>query len=515
MLGGSSALNVLLYNRGDAHDFDKWETEFGCKGWMSNDVLPYFKCTQDDQTGLASADPKHHRTGGEWSVDHVRYQNPLSKRFLEACKQLGLPVNQDFNNWSSKQEGAGRFTVSERNGSRCSAASALLAPAVDDKKRSIRVLCGAPAQKILFAENGITTTGVHFVAGDVDHVARLAPGGEVLLAGGAIHSPQLLMLSGIGPAAQLQKHDIDVIHDLPGVGENLQDHPASVVSYECPEAKRGVSVTSKLRIGGTSLPHPRPMLQWLLFGSGPLTSTGCDHGGFFRTAAAPTDSPSPDLQMRFLAARAITADGMGTFTNFKKTARHPDGFSLQSIAARPRSRGKVLLASSNANDKPIIQGDYLTHPGDVATMREGLRLARKIAQQPAFAEFLGPEIFPGPDIQTDAELSTYIADTVHTANALVGTCRMGELSDPLAVCDPDMRVKGVNGLRVCDASVMPSLPGGQTASMVVMIAERAAEMILRSASASVNEEETMVRKAARTVSASGAIGRSPTAFGRL
>jgi len=259
---------------------------------------------------------------------------------------------------------------------------------------------------------------------------------------------------------------------------NLQDHPAAVVSFECPPSHTGISVTSKLRIGGTALPHPKPLLDWALHGTGVLTSTGCDHGGFFSTAAAPKESKSPDLQMRFLAARAITADGMGTFTKFKQTTRHPDGFSFQSIAVRPSSRGRVLLASGDPEEKPIVEGNYLTDKADVATIREGLKMSRKLAAQPAFKEYLGPEVFPGKEVQSDADLDEYISESVHTANALVGTCRMGQESDPLTVCDTEMRVKGVSGLRVCDASLAPRIPGGQTGAMVVMMAERAAEMIL-------------------------------------
>lgn len=477
VLGGSSSLNVLLYTRGDANDYDLWDTKFGCTGWKGCDVLPHFTRTEDDKTGAAVKDKKHHGVNGEWAVDHVRYQNPLSKAFLESCQQAGYKMNDDFNNWDRSQEGFGRFPVSQRNGSRCSAASSLLEPALKDSARHLKVLAGAMVQKVVF--DGTKTVGVQFTAEGFPHVARLAPEGEVLLTGGAIHSPQLLMLSGVGPKSHLSEHGISVVADVPAVGENLQDHPAAVVSYECPESKKGVSVTSKLRIGGTSIPHPWPMLEWMMGKSGVLTSTGCDHGGFLRTSAAPTDSLSPDLQMRFLAARAVTADGMGTFATFKKTTAHPDGFSFQAIAARPESRGRVLLASADPNDKPVIEGNYLTNKGDVATIREGLRLGRKLAQQPAFKDYIGDEVFPGPDVKSDAELDKYIADSVHTANALVGTCRMGAASDPQAAVDPHMRVKGVQGLRVCDASVMPKLPGGQTGSSTVMIAERASDLILK------------------------------------
>jgi len=475
LLGGSSALNVALYNRGNADDFNRWETEYKCKGWSAADVLPHFLRSEDDQTDNWKTDKKHHATGGEWAVDHVRYQNPLSKLFLEACEQAGIKKNDDFNNWARPQEGAGRFTVSQRNGTRCESAVAFLAPAVADSSRSLKVLAGTMVNKINF-DDSAAATGVQFNVGGFDHVARLAPRGEVVLAAGALHSPHLLMLSGVGPKAHLQEHNIPVIADLPGVGKNLQDHPAAVVSYQCPASKKGISVTSKLRIGGTTLPDPRPMIQWLLFRTGPLTSTGCDHGAFVKTSAA-TDK-NPDLQLRFLAARAVSADGMGTFASFKKTTNHPDGFSLQSIAARPGSRGRVLLTSADPADKPVVEGNYLTDKKDVATIRAGLKLSRKIAEQPAFKEHISHEVFPGPHVKTDAQLDAYIADSVHTANALVGTCRMGEVTDPETVCDSEMRVKGVSRLRICDASIMPALPGGQSGACVVMIAERAADMIM-------------------------------------
>lgn len=479
VLGGSSSMSVMLYNRGSAHDYDRWESAFGLGEWSAASVLPFFKLSQDDQTGLWSSDPRHHSTGGPWGVDHVRYQNPLSKCFLKACAEAGLPANSDFNNWGQPQEGAGRFTVSHRGGSRVSSALALLDPAVRDASRHLAVLCGALAHRVIF-EEGRVAAGVEFSVGGAVHTARLAPGGEVLLAGGAVQSPQLLMLSGVGPEEHLAEHGITTISHLAGVGGNYQDHPAANVSFECAESKRGVSPTSHCIFAfGRKIPHPWWILRWFLFGSGPLTSPGCDHGGFFRTEAAGGELPLPDLQMRFLPARAVTADGMNSFAKFRETTRLPDGFSFQSIAVRPHSRGCVRLASASALDKPIIEGNYLQDERDVASIREGLRLSRRLAQQPAFAEFLGPEVFPGPAVQTDGQLNAYIADTVHTANAVVGTCRMGSPEDPLTVCDGELRVVGTRGLRVCDASVMPTLPGCQTGAPTVMIAERAASMILK------------------------------------
>jgi len=327
--------------------------------------------------------------------------------------------------------------------------------------------------------------------GDVSErfTAHLHPAGEVLLASGAIHSPQLLMLSGIGPKEHLKAHGIPLVRDMPGVGENLQDHPAANVSYECPASAQGVSPTSScMFILGKKIPHPLWILRWFISGSGPLTSPGCDHGGFFKTAASALGKAmheeqlqlEPDLQMRFLPARAVTADGMNSFATFRSIRSLPDGFSFQSIAARPHSRGRVRLASASVRQKPLVEGCYLQDHRDMATLREGLRLSRRLARQPAFSSWLGPEVFPGSEVQSDEQLDTYIAAGVHTANALVGTCRMGRADDAAAVCNGAMQVLGIAGLRVCDASIVPRLPGGQTAAPTVMIAERAADLVIGS-----------------------------------
>lgn len=490
VLGGSSCVNVMLYNRGSADDYNAWRDEFGLEGWGAKDVLPYFRRTEDARMDR-DVNPDYHGFGGEWSVSNVRYQNPLSKSFLDACSEAGLPSNHDFNDWSREQEGAGRFSVSQRNGVRASSASALLAPAMADEKtaRHLRVVCGVHASRIVV--EGGAANGVEFMLASGDDAQRftahLVPAGEVLLASGSLHSPQLLMLSGIGPKGHLEAHGIPLVHDLPGVGENLQDHPAANVSYECPTSAQGVSPTSScMFIFGKKIPHPFWILRWFLFGSGPLTSPGCDHGGFFRTVATTASKasgkkqpePEPDLQMRFLPARAVTADGMNSFAAFRSIRSLPDGFSFQSIAARPYSRGRVRLASCSAREKPLVEGGYLQDRRDVATLREGLRLSRRLARQPAFGSWLGPEVFPGSDVQSDEQLDAYIAANVHTANALVGTCKMGRPDDAAAVCDGAMRVLGITGVRVCDASIMPRLPGGQTAAPTVMIAERAADFII-------------------------------------
>jgi choline dehydrogenase-like flavoprotein len=299
--------------------------------------------------------------------------------------------------------------------------------------------------------------------------AKLNPGGEVIVTAGAIASPQLLMCSGIGPAKLLKDLGIQVVHDNPNVGENLQDHPAAVVSFKSP--KQGVSVTSKLRLMG--LTNPFPVIQWLLFKTGLLTSTGCDHGGFVKTSASVNGQP--DLQIRFLAAKALGPDGMTTFTQFRNTKNLEDGYSFQCVACRARSKGRVRLASSNTHIKPIIDGGYLSNAADIITLREGVKLGRLLGNRPEWGEYLGEEVYPGVDVKTDAQIDAYIKTTLHTANALTGTCKMGTGSD--AVVAPDLQVIGVNCVRVADSSIIPIIPGGQTGTPTVMIAERAASFL--------------------------------------
>ena len=465
VLGGSSCTNVLLYHRGSEADYKEWENATNDKGWSADHVLPYFKKSQDDFRG----DSKYHSTGGEFAVDEVRYQNPLSRVFLQACGEHGLTHNDDFNNWARPQEGYGRYQVNERDGTRCSAASGFLKPV--QKRRNLHIVTETMVDKILVDEHKCVT-GVKLHTGEI---ASLANNGEVLLSGGAINSPQLLMLSGIGPREHLEAHGVDVVHDLPGVGQNLQDHPAIVTSYACKDEQAGISVTSKIRVKGTTLTNPKVALQWLFKKKGPLTSTGCDHGGFFKTKV---ELSGADLQMRFLAARALSPDGMGTFTKFREQANLGDGYSFQSIVARPTSRGSVKLRSSDPREKPIIDGGHVKTEEDMATLREGIRMSRTLGTSPAFAPYMGEEVYPGTHIQSDAEIDEYIRETVHTSNALVGTCKMGAATDAHAVVDSHLKVLGVKNLRVVDASVMPKIIGGQTSAPTIMIAERASDLLL-------------------------------------
>lgn len=463
VLGGSSCTNVCLHHRGSAQDYDDW----GVPGWKAEDVLPFFKESQKDMTDRS---PEFHGKSGDWVMDEVRYQNPLSKRFLEVGAKAGLGSNDDFNNWGTPQDGVGRFQVSETKGERCSGATAFIGKAMKNKNCSVRT--GTMVRQIDF-DKSKTATGVTYDLMGDDTMkafkAKLNPGGEVIVTSGAIASPQLLMCSGIGPAQHLKSHGISVVHDNPNVGENLQDHPAAVVSFKTP--KKGVSVTSKLRLFGKT--NPFPVLQWLLFKTGLLTSTGCDHGGFVRTSAS-TDG-QPDLQIRFLAARALGPDGMTTFTQFRNSKHLDDGYSFQSVACRAKSKGCVRLSSSNTHVKPTIDGGYLNDANDLKTLREGIKLGRQLGNRPEWGEYLGEEVYPGIDVRTDAQIDEYIKNSLHTANALTGTCKMGTGKD--AVVSSDLKVIGVNGVRVADSSTIPIIPGGQTATPTVMIAERAASLL--------------------------------------
>jgi len=465
VIGGSSCTFVCLHHRGSAKDYDNWEVP----GWSAKDVLPYFKKSQHDNTG--KCDPEFHGTGGEWVMDHVRYQNPLSEKFLEVGEKWGLGTNDNFNNWSRPQDGVGRFHVSQINGERCTGGLAFLSKA--KRRKNLKVRSGTMAKHINF-DDSKTATGVTYdLMGDdtcTTFEAKLKKGGEVLVAGGVFGSPQLLMCSGIGPAAHLKELAIRVISDLPGVGQNLQDHPSANVSFRTP--KKGVSVTSKLRLFGKT--NPFPVLKWLFFKRGLLTSVGCDYGAFVKTSASVDDQA--DLQIRFLAAKAVNPDGMTSFTEFRNTKKMEDGYTFQSVCVRARSKGCVRLASSNSHIKPIIDTAYLSEESDLATLREGIKLGRKLGNSNTWGVFKGEEVFPGPSVQTDDEIDNYIRNTLHTANALVGTCKMGSGVD--AVVGPDLCVIGVNGVRVCDSSVIPKIPGGQTATPTVMIAERAANFLI-------------------------------------
>lgn len=484
LLGGTSCTNVMLYNRGAAEDYDRWARECGDDTWNAANMLPFFKKAEDCRSTENAGVGEWHGKGGPYATSDVPYQNPMSKAFLQAAAEAGEPANSDFNDWSRPQAGFGRFQVSQRNGQRVEAAAAYLGPA--RARPNLRVISGALATSIELdkgAPSGPAATGVAYVDADgAKRVAKLAPKGEVLLTLGAVGSPQLLMLSGVGPAAHLRDRGVAPVVDLPGVGANLQDHPAVLVSCSAegrPEVV-GVSQSSLLRLGETTRVNPSALAQWLLLGKGPMTSPGCDHGGFAHTDESSARAGDlPDLQFRFLSSKTISPDGMSTISDeYLKSKGHADGFTLQAIGARPHTRGKLRLRSADPADKPVIEGLYLEDERDVRTLVSGLRKARALVSKPALQRFQSFEEYPGPSATSDEQLAEYVRKSVHSANALVGSCKMGKASDPMAVVDSELRVRGLVGVRVCDASIMPTLPGGQTAASTIAIAEKGAQMIL-------------------------------------
>lgn len=462
VLGGSSCTNVLLYNRGSARDYDGW----GVPGWGSEEVLEYFKKSESNN---AVSNDKFHGMAGPYEVDSVQYTNPLIDTFLGASVKAGYSRNSDFNDWDRGQEGVGPFHVAQRNGVRSSAASAYLSQVEKDNR--LEVVTGAHVKKLAIDAGKKEARGVHYAKDGMEVFTSIKEGGEVILAAGSVGSPHILMLSGIGPRQHLEEHGIDCVADLP-VGENLQDHPAAVVSYTVDQK---VSVTDEFKLFGISnIPNPWPMIKYLLTGTGPMTSVGCDYGGFFKTSKSKED---PDLQMRFIGALAQSPLGISNYKEYaRKWLSWPSGFTFQNICVRPKSKGYVRLQSANYGDKPVISTGYLSSEEDIESIRNGIKLSRKLGASEEFKKYNPVELYPGPEVQTDEEIDEYIRNSAHSGNALVGSCRMG-VDSKTAVVDPELRVMGFKSLRVIDSSVMPVLPGGQTCSSTLMIAEKGADLL--------------------------------------
>lgn len=442
VLGGSSSINAMCYVRGHPRDYDEWAA-LGCPGWSYAEVLPYFRRAERNARG---ADAFH---GGEGplSVEDLRYVNPLSQLAVEAAVAAGFPRNDDFNGVS--QEGFGLYQVTQREGRRASAARAYLG--IARGRRNLRILTHAWAERIEFA-------GERAVAVRYRHRGRsrrAEASAEIVIAAGAINSPQLLMLSGVGPPDALRRLGIPVVSESPEVGANLQDHLDACVLRRCTQR-----ITYD-RVNDVAL-----ALEYLLFRRGIGTSNIAEAGGFVRSALARDERP--DLQFHFVPAML---DDHGRH-------RLPgDGFTMHVCVLRPASRGSIELASADPRVPPRIRPQYLSDPQglDLAALLEGVRIARRILAQPALRPFAGAEIFPGEAVQDDAGLTAFLRRKAETIYHPVGTCRMG--SDPRAVLDPELKVRGVEGLRVVDASVMPRLVGGNTNAPVIMIAERAADLI--------------------------------------
>jgi 4-pyridoxate dehydrogenase len=449
VIGGSSSINAMAYVRGHRNDYDRWAAS-GLKGWSYAEVLPYFRRQESWEGG-----PGQYRGGdGPLGVGTARYDDPIVDASLAAGAALQLPRTDDYN--GARQEGLGRMQQTIHRGRRCSAAEAYLRPALG--RRNLTVETGALARRIML--EGGRAVGVEYERGGQTAVARGER--EVILSGGVINSPQLLMLSGVGDPDWLSEQGIAVAARLPGVGRNLQDHLSVLADYARREPGPFVAT---MRFDRVLLALARAYC----FGTGPASETPSGWTGFVRTRPELTQ---PDIQFLFRAVATRAAPYLPPF----KSA-YTDGFSLRAVMLHPESRGEVTLASADPRMPPRIHQNFLATDADRRTIRDGLKLVRRLCATPPLADFAAGELAPGAATQSDAELDAYIRATSATAHHPAGTCKMGPDADPLAVVDGELRVRGIAGLRVVDASVMPDLVGGNINAPVIMIAEKAADLI--------------------------------------
>ncbi len=439
LLGGSSSINAMIYIRGNPLDYEHWKG-LGNDGWGFDDVLPYFLKSENQERGAS----KYHGRAGPLCVSDLRCVNPLTRAFLAAAEELGIPSNPDFN--GAAQEGAGLNQVTQLNGRRHSVADAFLKPAL--ARSNLTVLTGAHATRVLRERN--QATGVEYVLHGTTQTAAATC--EVILAGGAVNSPQLLLLSGIGPAEELNRVGIRPTLNLPGVGKNLHDHPMVSVGYLCTQP---VSLASAESLSN--------VLRYLCFKRGPLLSNVAEAGIFLRTRA---QLEVPDLQLLF---------GPAYYVNHGLETRKDHCFGFAPTLVTPESRGEITLHSADPLAPPAIRANYLSTEQDLRVIMEGVRLCRRFAHTTAFQPYRGAELHPGAEITTDAGIVEFIRGSAQTLYHPVGTCKMG--NDVMAVVDSRLRVRGIDQLRVVDASIMPRIIAGNTNAPTIMIAEKAADMI--------------------------------------
>jgi choline dehydrogenase len=443
VLGGSSSINGMVYIRGQAEDFDHWR-QLGNTGWSFDDVLPYFRRSEHQMRGAN----RFHGTDGPLCVSDVA-QHPICEAFIAATTQLGFPRNLDFN--GASQDGAGYHQTTTRNGKRCSTAVGYLRPAM--QRANLTVVTGALTEKILL--EGRRAVGVTFRRDGGLCTARAAR--EVILCGGAVNSPQLLMLSGIGPQEHLAGFDIPVVHHLPGVGQSLQDHYSAAIKLRC---KLPITVNDVMLSNARKL---KAGLEYYMFHRGPLSMISSPAALFARTRP---ELASPDVKISispFSAERP--QDGLHRFS----------GFTSIAYQLRPESRGEIKLKSPDPFDAPAVYPNYLAAETDQRTIVAGLKLCRRILTTPQMQSFIEAEFQPGLAVESDEALLDYARRRGGTVYHPTSTCKMG--SDPMAVVDPELRVHGIDGLRVADASIMPTVVSGNTNAATIMIGERAADMV--------------------------------------
>ena len=439
VFGGSSSINAMIYQRGHSSTYDTWgETN---PGWSYADVLPFFKKSETNSRGASAV----HGGDGPLNVGDLNDPNPISIAMVEASKEAGYAMNDDFND--GDQEGIGLYQVTQKNGRRESAAVSYLHPAID----AGRLTAQADAMVLKIVVTDGRATGVTFLANGKEHTVNARK--EIILSGGTINSPQILMISGIGPKEHLKEHGIPVVLDLPGVGQNLQDHYMVPVVYTCTKP--------------ISLSQAGTKEQAALYakGKGMLSSNIGEAGGFLKINPK---SPAPDLQFHFSPGYFIL-DGLGNPTD------GTDGFTIMPSLVQSKGTGTVKLASANPNTKPLIDHKIFQNESDYDILITGLKITRKIIAAPALDEMRGKELLPGPTVQTDEELKAHINKYIQTIYHPVGTCKMG--TDDMAVVDHQLRVHGIKGLRVADASIMPTIMNANTNAPSIMIGEKCADMI--------------------------------------
>ena len=447
VLGGGSSINAEVFTRGNPVDYDRWAEDEGCDGWAFNDIQKYFLRSE----GNTRMSGDWHGTDGPLGVSDIPDPQRVSLAFVQSCQELGIPYNPDFN--GDVQAGSGIYQTTTLNKRRCSAAVGYLRPAMN--RPNLTVKTGVKVKRILF--EGTRAVGVEiWSAKDGNETVRSDQ--EILVTSGAIGTPKLMMLSGVGPAAHLNAHGVPVVHDLPGVGENLNDHFGIDIVAELRDHE-GLDKYKKTHLAALA------GLQYYLFRTGPVTSNVVEGGAFWY---ADKTADVPDLQFHFLA-------GAGAEEGVPTVSPGASGITLNSYTLRPKSRGTVRLRSADPNDLPIVDPNFLAEPDDLKTSAEGVRISREIFRQPSLKKYIRRMVLPTDDVRTEADFMDYARQYGRTSYHPTCTCKMGV--DEMAVVDPQLRVRGLDGIRICDSSVMPSLVGSNTNAPTIMIAEKAADLV--------------------------------------
>ena len=446
VIGGGSSINAQVFTRGNPVDYNRWADQEGCDGWAFKDIQKYF--LRSEGNAILSGD--WHGTDGPLAVSNIPDPQSMTRAFVQSCQELGIPYNPDFN--GQVQAGCGVYQTTSRNGRRCSAAVGYLRPVLD--RPNLTVETGCLVERIEF--EGTRAIGVAYFSGRERKSVRAEI--EILVTSGAIGTPKIMMLSGVGPAAHLREHGIEVVHDLPGVGENLNDH-------------FGIDIVAELN-GHYSLdkynkPHWALWagMEYALFRSGPITSNVVEGGAFW---FADDSKPVPDLQFHFLA-------GAGAEAGVPSVPKGSSGITLNSYTVRPKSRGTVRLRSADPSSQPVVDPNFLAEPDDLRTSVKGVKISREIFSQPSLQKHIRTIRYPDDGVKTQADYEAYARQYGRTSYHPTCTCKMG--SDEMSVVDPQCRVRGLDGIRICDSSIMPSLVGSNTNAPTIMIAEKASDMI--------------------------------------